>query len=450
VQWVLALVVLAELSAGGWVAWNRLSLVRFPTFDPSRTDRLTAADIAELRLSSRPERAADWRRLAEVYMAYGYPAEAEACYAQAAAMDPEEPETRYEWGLCLAHLGRIEESIDALRQAAQRSHPRRADCWYFIGRNYLRLEEPKVAEQAFREAGDLPGAQLELAKLEIRSGRPEAAVARLQPLQQRQPRDTEPHLHRARAEELLGNAAAAAKYYDLADHAPDRIRTPLDRESERWYETRQTIGIDLRWLDANELLRREDPALAIAKTRDLLDVKWNARAAEALTIKAIQDQRLEEAEELVYELAQQEGNTLAVLELQGDVSVARGRPEQARDCWERAIRVGGVDPQDIYKKLAAFYDWNKDPKRSRQYVALDHYVTGTQALWRADLPAAIKELEAAVAVDPDLADAWYYLGEARRLSGDPSLAYPAYGRCLAAAPDHARARTALKRLEQTQ
>ncbi|MBI1902716.1 MAG: tetratricopeptide repeat protein [Planctomycetia bacterium] len=448
VQWALAIVVLIEFSAGGWVAFSRLSVVDFPAVDPSRTDTISAGDLEKLRLESRPEQASDWRRLAQAYMAYGYPAESEACFAKSAAMDPAEPEARYQWAQCLAHLGRIEASVEQLRQAVERKHPRPADCWYFIGRNYLRLEDPARAEQAFREAGDLPGAQLELAKLEIRSGRLEAALARLKPLQEKQPRDTEPHLLRARAEELSGNAAAAEKFYDLADHAPDRIRTPLDLESERWSADRKTIGIDQRWTVANEMIMAEKPGPETAGIRNLLDFKWNSPAAETLVIKAINARRLSEADELLYELTQREGHTLAVLELHGDVCVARQRPEDARDYWERAVKVGGVDPQDIYKKLAAFYQWSKNPAKAQQHTARDHHAAGAQAFWRGDYAAAIEKLESAVAADPGLAAAWFYLGEARRLSGDRAQAYKAYERCLLISPEHDRARQGMKLLKE--
>jgi tetratricopeptide (TPR) repeat protein len=63
--------------------------------------------------------------------------------------------------------------------------------------------------------------------------------------------------------------------------------------------------------------------------------------------------------------------------------------------------------------------------------------------WAGNPPAARPAFEEAVKHDPELAAAWYYLGECDRLLGHPDAARTAFTRCLRIDPDFGRAHTAL-------
>jgi Flp pilus assembly protein TadD len=60
---------------------------------------------------------------------------------------------------------------------------------------------------------------------------------------------------------------------------------------------------------------------------------------------------------------------------------------------------------------------------------------------------AFSPLREATKADPQLAAAWFYLGEAHRLSGRPDDARAAYRKCLELAPNRGWARRALMLLD---
>jgi rhomboid protease GluP len=68
-----------------------------------------------------------------------------------------------------------------------------------------------------------------------------------------------------------------------------------------------------------------------------------------------------------------------------------------------------------------------------------HLERGSDAAERQAWDEAVTELEQALAKDPELADAYFYLGVARNHLGEPQLAAPAYESALALEPDSAPA-----------
>src|SRR5436853_494820 len=64
----------------------------------------------------------------------------------------------------------VEEWNAEYETAVRLDHPRTADCWYYVGKNYLRREQAGPAKAAFERAGGIPGARYEVALLLARAG----------------------------------------------------------------------------------------------------------------------------------------------------------------------------------------------------------------------------------------------------------------------------------------
>jgi len=99
--------------------------------------------------------------------------------------------------------------------------------------------------------------------------------------------------------------------------------------------------------------------------------------------------------------------------------------------------------RQLHYKLAEYYEGKKDAATARAHFARAYFGLGHEAFWNRDLPSAAAALSKAVEYTPDLAAAWFYLGEIDRLRGRAAPAREAYERCLKIDPDHGRAHTGL-------
>src|SRR5262245_41164359 len=190
-QWLAILLLACEL-AGGAYWWVQKRAARPPAAAWESIDPLAADQIRALRTACRS--AADWRRLGECYMAYGFFLEAEACHRQAVTQAPNDEEFVYQWAFALERLGLLGEADAQYEKAVQLGHPHTHECWYLIGRNRLRAEQSELAEAAFLKAGNLGAARYERARLAARDGRAREAVALTDTLVDEFPTTAQPNL----------------------------------------------------------------------------------------------------------------------------------------------------------------------------------------------------------------------------------------------------------------
>src|SRR5262249_22060731 len=158
--------------------------------------------------------------------AAGFFSEAEACYRQAAQMEPRSANLRYDWGFLLSQMGRIDDSNQQFQQALELGHPRPNDCWYFLGRNYLRLNQPENAAAGFSKRKELPANKYELARIYYRQGKLEQARNLVESLQAADPRAIESNFMCHRIELALANLNEADRYHELCDMATHKLPTP--------------------------------------------------------------------------------------------------------------------------------------------------------------------------------------------------------------------------------
>ena len=239
-HWLLAGLVAVEVGVGGYLAAGRLGRHTPPPIDPRFIDPIAAEDIRGSAADCRTP--GQWLKLGEIYLAVGYFPEAEACFRQAAALDPTDADLAYRHGFALERLGLAGEANGRYERAVGLGHPRPADCWYNVGRNNLRLGRDGPARDAFGRAGNLPAARFEAAILLARADQAADAGAEARRLADEFPSATQPVslLYRLAR---IGNEGPAAD--PLADHffkRTKRLPSPFVTDAERVQEDVKRIG----------------------------------------------------------------------------------------------------------------------------------------------------------------------------------------------------------------
>jgi tetratricopeptide (TPR) repeat protein len=445
-QWLLIGVVVAELVAGGYLAVWRLGRPIPPVPNLSAADPVAAEEIRAL--AARCRTVDEWAGLGEVYLATGFFPEGEACLREASSLDPARADLAFKHAFALERLGKLEEANARYEAAVGRNHPRAADCWYYIGRNHLRMEQTGPATAAFERAGSLPAARYERALLNARGERVAEAEAEARRLADEFPAAYHPVSLGYRLALARNDRSAADRLADQFARRPSPLPSPFDTEVAWIFGVANGVGRDRLFRDAGREVQAGRAAAAEAKLRSALAAGWNPDIADKLADVLFVLGRPREAAEVLAEAVAQGGPSFALLWRLGQAYDALGQPARALELWERAARVAtGPAAQGIWQDLAARYDRIGDRDRAKVFHARAHLAAGMDELDAGRLGDAVQALTQAVESDPQLAHAWYYLGEAHRANERPADARAAYERCLQIDPDHGRARRALKLLD---
>jgi tetratricopeptide (TPR) repeat protein len=437
-QWLLACVIVVELAVGAYFVAGRLRektphTADLTIFDPITAEQLRGLDRA-CRATGKP---ADWAKLGEAYLAYGYFPESAACYGVAQDLAPSDADLAFKHGFALERLGLTGEANACYRRAIELAHPRSSDCWYYIGRNYLREEADAQARPAFERAKELPAARYELAKMEARLSGYREVPAALEQLLAEYPDRVEPNQLRCRIETLRGRPHEAAVYSERTTWARQRIPVPFDIDSKWALDVFGRMGSAQLAKTAERQLAAGARLEAARNLHAAIATDWAPHLADQLAELAFQEDRLDEALRLLQEILERDGPSAHILWRIGDAYEALKQPEKARAVWERAAAMGtGWDLKDLHFKLATSYEQAGDKERAAHHMARAYLKAGIREFWTGDLNDARVAFAKATEIEPNLAPAWYYLGEVGRLTNRPADARPAYERCLALDPGH--------------
>jgi tetratricopeptide (TPR) repeat protein len=160
---------------------------------------------------------------------------------------------------------------------------------------------------------------------------------------------------------------------------------------------------------------------------------------ELLAEIAQRQNRFDDAVELLDELQQRHGPFPRITALIGDM-LATHQPDKARDDWLKAAQLqAGVDLKAVHHKLADSFTTAGNEHAAQTHRALGHYFVGRELLHFGYADKSINYFAGSTELDPSLEQAWFYLGESRRLSGQSDSAREAYQKCLERNPHHGRA-----------
>jgi tetratricopeptide (TPR) repeat protein len=183
--------------------------------------------------------AAAFGHCGQVYLAYDLVAPAEACFVNAAALDPLEPRWHYYLGLIRAARGEQETAAAALREAL-RLRPAEPAALLRLGDLELQVGRPAAARELYQRAAAAdprarPAALHGLARVALQEGDPRAAVAPLEEALTQQPAAGVLHYLLGTTLRRLGDSAAARQH--LARATTDAVAYP-----DPWGE--QLVALD--------------------------------------------------------------------------------------------------------------------------------------------------------------------------------------------------------------
>lgn len=435
---ILFTVVLAVSAAGLWAAWQlRQRQTRAaqaiagvaPLPDLRRWPVELKRRIQEESSAARADRAPREAlgRLADLYCANGYPAEAERALAALRQMDPEIAR----WPYLLADLrwraGDEAGAVAALQTTVERDATY-APAWLRLGELLTKRGAQDRAREcftrAFAAAPDSVRAAYHLSQFEVMQGSSgESTLRRLRELARVHPGIKDVH-------ELLAG---------LLDAAHDPVGATQERR--RASESELVISTEDPWVD------------------DLTQLCFDSNRLMLRAVTMRREGRFGEAETLlkkVIELTAHEAANPLGWELLSDLYVKLGRPAEARALLEQAVAQFPAEPQ-MRLLLARLLCTTQQPDAAvaimQQAVGRWpdrgelHAALGLAWHGAGQYAAAVSALGEALRLDPTLTEAQYQLGLSLIELGRPGEARAAIVRALAMRPDYPEALYAHAALE---
>ena len=233
---------------------------------------------------------------------------------------------------------------------------------------------------------------------------------------------------------------------DRARYSLKKLLNPFDEEAQRIVNATQLLGTSRKWNEARDLIElgRFKDADAVLREVERTPIIDELRADIALHVG-----RNDAAIEMLEEMQTQNGPSARIFVKIGDAWNASRQAGKARANWLRAAQLeAGADLKSTHRKLADSFAAAGDNPTALWHRAREHYYVGRDVLKFGYTDKSPTHFEAAVLHDSKMAQAWFYLGEARRLNNQKEPAATAYRTCLKLNPDHGRALANLAYLEE--
>lgn len=437
-QWLLLGVIAAEVALGAFLLVQHLNQPTPPIPNWNAVDPVAAGELQSRVAQCRT--GMQWQELGELYLVSGFFPEAEACLRQATRLTPGNAGLAFRHAFALERLGLLQEANTAYTHAIERGHSRKADCWYYIGRNRLRLGETDAARAAFQRAGDLPGAQYELALLDAEEGRTGEAQAMAKRLAEAHPEAYPPVGLLYRLARRRGEDREAQLLADSFTRRPRPLPTPFDHEVDWVFDLANRLGRNRLMQEARREAEAGRLPSAEKHLRAALEAGWTPEIADKLAgVLLAQGHRAEGLELLMGATARGRASPELLWRL-GQAQGEAGQPLRAMESWERASRMTtGPAASDLLQDLAERTNQSGRVDQGRQVTARARLARSIGLLDAGRPREALTEARGATEADPNLAEAWFNLGEALRQTGQSVEASHAYERCLQLNPDHGRA-----------
>lgn len=396
---VMSLVITCEIAALGYFYLLRQAHAPRPAV---RMDALEPAAVTEIRDFESALDFSDpvaWFELAEVYRAFGLLQSADYCYREYQNRSPLSPDYLYYWGICLSQKGDLQDSSSKLTQAIKYGSRHAIDCFYMLGRNALRAENPGAAYPALlRASGDVEMSAVMLTRLLMRTGRIEDAMKLIDGVLRDEPTHMIANQFKSWAEAQLGNHTTAAHHEHMTRRCaqPERHSRPGAIEYERTIQRFDSARLCAAGVKA---AKAQDYDTAVAWLRQAIDANWRDMYAVLLAQYEVATGDANGVAMTLRDSIDRVGATAEKLEMLGDVTVGMGHADAARDMWLRASALpASQNPGSsitIHKKLAAAFRHEGDTVKAKRYEGLAHYHKGKLAWSSSDVSTALAEFEKA-------------------------------------------------------
>jgi tetratricopeptide (TPR) repeat protein len=410
-------------------------------------------DLRAVEAKHEPGEMQSWLKIGDFYCSFGLLPEAEYCLEQAALLGSLDEDGILLRGIILSRLGRIDEARQYFRQVIDSRRDGASDVWIQLALDALRQNDPQQAEQALRQSGNQPIAQLALARLLMRTERAAEAITVLDRLLEDVPGSLRALQLKSWAHERLGHSREARENYELSLRHVQVISmlTPVRLHDEQMH---QRYGPGRLMVESGRLEQQGNQAgavemveQAIEQMRPLRRFYHSMRAAQ-LYLETDNPRR---ALKHLRQVLVLDGESAEIWELVGNAWLALGEKEKAQRAWLEGTRFRASKfmpaNQYLHQKLADSFAEAGEDELAQHHRGLMHYEKGRLAWRENDLRTALVSFTEAVNQLPMHASSWYYLAETRRAENDREGARDAYQQCLQQNANHGRARVAMALLD---
>lgn len=443
-------VLLIELLVGGAGLWRKLRTPRPPLPPTGLFDSLTEVELRRAAEQLNPHRGTDWSRLGQLYFAHGFFPQADACFRRAVQLEPEDAAIGYRRAFLLARFGRSEEAAREFARVARLPGGDAEACWFYAGREHLRLGQSAEALAALEQAGYLPAARFERARVHYYLGQPRKALEILLPLIEQLPKVTTLRLLEIKIRWQMKSDAVARQITEALDGvAGQRLATPFDQDAQALSTLRNRSGLAGRWLELAAQMSSGEPSLVGRRVEAALAIREEPEGLDLLSEIAMQQQQWKRAIETLRKVIRRDGPNLMRVGRLGDAYRAAGNEDAARKAWTWALQFGSdakVTP--ALERLAKSYERaagaDAEANRYRSRVA---HSRGLKRLADGEPALAAEQFAAAVEADPEAFRSWYHLALARHRAKQSAAAREALERCRELRPEFGPAARLARRLE---
>jgi tetratricopeptide (TPR) repeat protein len=308
-----------------------------------------------------------------------------------------------------------------------------------LGRNCLRLGDPAGARRALAACPDLPGAQVEQARLLARTGQAAAALPILKPLREGQSLDVRTEMVAVQVFRELGRPVEAARAAERADRAVSRYR--IANPLEILEPIRARYGLNAA-LSRGAQLDRANDTVAASQVFEQVSESTPLECLEMVLQTGarmdVQNHHPEEALKKYAALSRRMDVHPDVRLVWGRALAEAGESDLALEQWRRAVAAQPTSllHEALSQALAARGDAEaarKERAAARLQQAIDQYRSN-------QLPLALRELDALSRERPDNARLFFYRGLVYSAMGWSTSAEDDFRRSLELDPFNGKAR----------
>lgn len=411
-------------------------------------DPLFATELHKLAQEARHGGSQQWLKVAQALMGHGHYDHALACYRQATKLDPANDDAQFGLAFCLERTGHLDESSKEYRKLAELAdesgHLQMLGQFsiYDTGKNDLRAERADDAMKTFQRLPNFLPADYQRAKLLVRSGQLEAALAIIEPVLREFPQSKEFRFLEYRAkvdQERLDDARRSA---DLLERSQTAIRTNFAPDFIHSY--RVLYGFDRILEDYSKIFDTKDNdrmAAKLEELRTLVEYQQIPQYKAMLLNLAQVDldrRRPDDVLKSVQQLHDFDVDNAHLLWLEGAALALQGQAEKAIPLWQRSVMMS--PDASLHERLAKWFESKGDLTQCHQHRAQSYLLQARDHYRNDQLMAAQTQIGKAVELAPNAPDVWFYVGQIHRALKQDEPARQAYAKCLSLDPYDSRAR----------
>ena len=397
--------------------------------------RIDSADLSQ---------ASGWTDVADTLFAAGFYAESEACYRQAAEIDPDHPQLRYNWAFCLSSLGNVDASDEQFQKAIDLGHSHSEACRHFMGLNALRQGRREDAVRLFDESDELAASQVELAQLAIEDGNHEIAESILKGLLEEEPNAWRVHHLQAILAREIDDPDGYVKHSALADVLRDPVSGPWHSRAAKMQEL--SLSFDTRTQVEDTLAALSNgrqPAPFHSQIVEDIEQLWDPALEDVLSDLEVRMENPEQQIERLQRIVERDGlNSYRAARL-GFALLAQGNEEEGIEILKQGIQLQagykGTEVTDMASFVANHLREQGQNAEADTYLALGQFLNGLDLMDQLSVPSATVAFRKAIEVDKSSARYWFWLGRTQQLLNERSDAIKSYDECLKLNPYHERA-----------